>query len=211
MKKILLNVVVSLAIVGFAQTASVSASVVDFSTTVRSAFQANTDSTVALLDKAVAANAKGDKAGTVQALQASTTALEAEAKSSTGSLKDKLVGQVSNLKKLIPLAQAGLLKGNMLQKAVSLAKTALGANQIEKLIGSGNLISKVSGLTKNLNLVKTGLSVVGGSTASSGNSLINTALGSLSKLGKGGAVAKAAEPAVKSQLNSVLGLVKGIL
>ncbi|MFD1144013.1 hypothetical protein ACFQ4C_23005 [Larkinella insperata] len=211
MKKLVLSLTVALATAGFVQTAAAALPVPTPSATMHSAFQANTDSTVALLDKAVSASAKGDKAGTVQALQAGTTALEAEAKSSTGSLKDKLLGQVSNLKKLIPLAQSGLLKGNVLQKAVSLAKTALGANQLEKLMGGGNLISKVSGLTKNLNLVKTGLSALGGSSASSGNSLINTTLGSLSKLSKGGAVAKAAEPAVKSQLDSVLGLVKGIL
>jgi len=211
MKKIVLSLAVSIAATCYAQMASAASPVHSSTAIVSPLFQATTDSTVALLDKAVAANAKGDKAGTVKALQAGTTALETEAKSSKGSLKDKLLGQVGNLKKLIPLAQSGLLKGNLLQKAVSLAKTALGANQIEKLMGGGNLISKVSGLTKNLNLVKTGLSALGGSSANSGNSLINSALGSLSKLSKGGVAAKAAEPVVKGQLDSVLGLVKGIL
>lgn len=207
MKRTLLGFAVIFATTGYVQTTSAASP----AATVAPLLQTTTDSTVALLDKAVAANAKGDKAATVQALQAGTTALEAEAKSSTGSLKDKLLGQVGNLKKLLPLAQSGLLKGNVLQKAVSLAKTALGANQIEKLMGGGNLVSKVSGLTKNLNLVKTGLSALGGSSASSGNSLISTALGGLSTLSKGGVAAKAAEPAVKGQLDSVLGLVKGIL
>jgi hypothetical protein len=203
MKKIISCLVVLLAATGYVSTATAA--------TPTSFFQISSDSTAALLDKAVAANTSGDKAGTVKALQAGTTALETEAKSTTSSLKDKLLAQVANLKKLLPLAQSGLLKGDILTKAVSLAKTALGANQIEKLMGGGNLISKVTGLTSNLNLVKTGLSALGGSSASTGNSLITTALGGLSKLSKGGVVAKAAEPAVKGQLDSVLGFVKGIL
>jgi hypothetical protein len=203
MKKIISCLVVLLAATGYVSTATAA--------TPTSFFQISSDSTAALLDKAVAANTSGDTAGTVKALQAGTTALETEAKSTTSSLKDKLLAQVANLKKLLPLAQSGLLKGDILTKAVSLAKTALGANQIEKLMGGGNLISKVTGLTSNLNLVKTGLSALGGSSASTGNSLITTALGGLSKLSKGGVVAKAAEPAVKGQLDSVLGFVKGFL
>ncbi|RRA99146.1 hypothetical protein [Larkinella rosea] len=207
MKKIVLGLAVSIATAGFVSTA-VAASP---SFTPTAIVLIDADSTAALLDKAVTAYAKGAKAETVQALQAGTAALETEAKSSTGSFKDKLLAQVANLKKLLPLAQSGLLKGDVLQKAVSLAKTALGAGQIEKLMGGGNLVSKVAGLTSNLNLVKTGLSVLGGSNASTGNSLVTTALGGLSKLSKGGVVAKAAEPAVKGQLDSVLGFVKGIL
>ncbi|GAB3321709.1 hypothetical protein GCM10027299_16560 [Larkinella ripae] len=209
MKKIVVSLALSLAAVTSGQIAVAAPPVL--ASSVHPLIQPNADSTAALLDRAVAANAKGAKAETVQALQAGTTALETEAKSSTGSLKDKLLGQVGALKKLLPLAQSGLLKGDVLQKAVSLAKTVLGASQIEKLMGGGNLISKVSGLTSNLNLVKAGLSALGGSNASSGNSLVNTALSGLSKLSKGGPVAKAAEPAVKGQLNSVLSFVKGIL
>ena len=210
MKKILFCFAASIATISYAPTASATAPA-RVATTTLHPLQISSDSTAALLDKAVAASTKGDKAGTVKALQAGTTALETEAKSSTGSLKDKLLGQVGNLKKLIPLAQSGLLKGDILQKAVSLAKMALGANQVEKLMGGGNLLSKVTGLTSNLNLVKTGLSALGGSSASTGNSLITTALGGLSKLSKGGVAAKAAEPAVKGQLDSVLGFVKGVL
>ncbi|KAA9353706.1 hypothetical protein [Larkinella humicola] len=208
MKKILFCFATSIAAISYAPTAASAAIPARGATTM---LQISSDSTATLLDKAVEANAKGDKAGTAKALQAGTTALETEAKSSTGSLKDKLLGQVGNLKKLIPLAQSGLLKGDILQKAVSLAKMALGASQVEKLMGGGNLLSKVTGLTSNLNLVKTGLSALGGSSASTGNSLITTALGGLSKLSKGGVAAKAAEPAVKGQLDSVLGFVKGVL
>lgn len=209
MKKIVWGLAFSLAAAGSLQTTRAASPVLV--SAVNTLLPISTDSTVALLDQAVAANAKGAKAETVKALQAGTAALETEAKSSTGSLKDKLLGQVGNLKKLLPLAQSGLLKGDVLQKAVSLAKTALGASQVEKLMGGGNLVSKVSGLTKNLNLVKTGLSLLGGNSASSGNSLVNTALSGLTKLSKGGVAAKAAEPAVKGQLDSVLGFVKGIL
>ncbi|MGA0556272.1 hypothetical protein ACO2Q8_06465 [Larkinella sp. VNQ87] len=206
MKKIAISLAVLLTLSG-----PLSATAATQPATTSSVVQISAESIVSLLDKAVASNAKGDKAETVKALQEGTTALETEAKSSTGSLKDKLLGQVGNLKKLLPLAQSGLLKGDVLQKAVSLAKMALGANQVEKLMGGGNLVSKVSGLTSNLNLIKSGLSVLAGNSASQGNSLITSALGGLSKLSKGGPLAKAAEPAVKGQLDSVLGFVKGVL
>ncbi len=178
---------------------------------VESPAQTTTDSTVALLDKAVTAQAASDKAATVQALEASTTALETEAKTSTGSFKDKLLGQASNLKKLVPLATSGLLSGNILQKAVSLAKMAFAGNKIEQLMGGSNLLSSVGGLTSNLGILKSALPALGGGVASSGSSLIGSAISNVSKLSGGGAAATAAEPAVRSQLNSVLSFVKGAL
>lgn len=172
------------------------------------------DSTVALLDKAVAANQQGDKTATVQALQAGATAMETEAKSSTGSFKDKLVKQAANLKKLVPLLKTGGLSGNLLQKAVGLAKTAFAANKIETLLGggsSGSLLSNLGGITSNLGILKSALPSVGGSKASTGTSLVSGAISSLSKLGQAGPVASVAEPVVRSQLTGLLSLVKGIL
>ncbi|MBC8153873.1 MAG: hypothetical protein H7Z72_13270 [Bacteroidetes bacterium] len=173
--------------------------------------QSATDTTVALLDKAVTAQTAGDKAATAQALQASTNALEAEAKASSGGFKDKLLGQAGSLKKLIPLATSGMLGGGILQKAVGLAKMAFAGNKIEQLMGGASLLSNVGGLTSNLGILKSALPALGGGAASSGGSLITGALGGLSKLSGGGAAATVAEPAVRSQLNSVLSFVKGAI
>ena len=60
-----------------------------------------------LLDKAVSLTQKGDKSGTADALTQGVSALEKEAKSSDGSLKDKLLGKAGDLKNLIPLASSG--------------------------------------------------------------------------------------------------------
>lgn len=171
--------------------------------------QTTTDTTVMLLDKAVTAQKAGDKAATAQALQVGTNALEAEARTSSGSFKDNLLGQVGNLKKLIPLAASGVLSGGMLQKAVGLAKMAFAGDRIEQLMGGASLLPNVGGLTANLGILKSALPAVGGSTAMAGESLIGSALGNVARLSGGGATATAAEPAVRSQLNSVLSFAKG--
>lgn len=166
------------------------------------------DSTGASFDQAIAAQAKGDKAATVQALETSTATLESEAKKSKGSFKDKLASQAGNLKKLIPLAQSGLLKGDVLSKAMGLAKLAFGGSKLESLLSGASLLGKASALTGNLNLLQSGLSALGGSAQSSGGSMLSSALSSVSKLDSGGATA---EPAVRSQLGGVLNFVKGAL
>jgi hypothetical protein len=173
---------------------------------------ATTDSTQAaeaLLDKAVAAEASGDKAATATALKAGTAALEKEAKNNKGSLKDKLLGQVSNLSALIPLAESGMLGGGVLPKAAGLAKLLLAHQRIESLMGGNSMLSNVGAITSNLGMLKGGLSVLSPATQSSGNSLIGTAMSGLGKLSGGGPGASAMVPTVKNQLGSVLDLVKG--
>ena len=163
----------------------------------------------ALLDKAVAANKTGDKVATVQALQAGTTALETEAKGNSGSLKDKLLSQVSNLKTLIPLAESGMLGGGILPKAAGIAKLLVAHQRIEGLIAGASMLSNVGAITSNLGILKSGLSVLSPATQSSGNSLISAAMSGLGKLSGGGPATSALIPSVKGQLGSVLDLVKG--
>lgn len=167
-----------------------------------------TDSTAMMLDKAVSANASGDKGATVQALKASTASLEKTAANSKGDFKDKLMGQVGNLKKLIPLAESGILGGGVIQKAAGLAKMAIGANQINSLLGGGSLLGKASALTGGLSLLKGGLPSLGEISASTGGSLISSAMSAVGSLNSSGA---AAEPAVKSSLGNVLNFAKGVL
>lgn len=173
--------------------------------------KAVSDTAIVVLDQAVAASKTGDKSATVQALQTGATALETEAKTSTGSFKDKLTGQAGNLKKLIPAAKSGLLNAGVLQKAVSLAKMAFAANKIEKLMGGSNLLGSIGGLTSNLGVLQSVLPALGGGASGAGGSLISSALSSVSQLNGGGQTATAAEPALRGQLTSVLGFVKGVL
>ena len=165
------------------------------------------------LDNAVAALNKGDKATSAQELQTGIAAVEAEAQRKPSSFKDKILSQVDKLKTLLPLITGGGLSGGVLQKAVGLTKLASGAGRLDNLISAGSLIGKASQLTSGLKGLGSAMSVLGlgGGTQSAGQSLISSALSGVGKLNQGGAVAKAAEPAVKSQIGSVLNLVKGAL
>jgi hypothetical protein len=163
-----------------------------------------------LLDKAVIAEESGDKVAAFTALKAGTAALETEAKENKGSLKDKLLGQVGNLQALMPLLQGGGLGKGILSKAVSLAKLMIAHQRIEKMLGGGSIMGSLGGITKNMGLLKKGMSALSPATQSSANPLIDNALSGLGKLSKGGpAAANALMPTVKNQLGSVLDMVKG--
>ncbi len=164
----------------------------------------------AKLDLAVAALEKGNKAESAQALQSGISQLEAQTKKQPSSFGTKILSQVSKLKALLPLITGGGLSAGVLGKAVGLAKLASGAGRLENLVSAGSLIGKAGQLTGGLNGLGSAMSVLGGG-GSAGQSLISSALGSVGKLNQGGTVAKAAEPAVKSQIGSVLNFVKGAL
>ncbi len=174
-----------------------------------SATASQSGSTISHLDNAVAALNKGDKATTTQELQTGIAGMEADAQKSPTSFKTKLLSQASKLKALLPLIPTGALGNGVLGKAVSLAKLASGGNQLESILSAGSLLGKGSQLTSGLSGISSALSALGGK--SSGQSLISSALGTVSKLDQGGLVAKAAEPAVKTELGSVLNLIKGAL
>lgn len=168
-------------------------------------------SATAHLDNAVAALDKGNKSTSTQELQAGIAGLEAQAQSQPTSFKDKLLAQASKLKALLPLIPSGALGSGALGKAVSLAKLASGGSQLEGILSAGSLLGKGSQLTSGLTGIGSALSSLGGNSQSSGQSLVSTALGTVGKLDQGGLVAKAAEPAAKTQVGSVLNFVKGVL
>lgn len=174
-----------------------------------SAALAQNNSATTHLDNAVAALNKGDKAATTQELQTGIAGLEAEAQQKPTSFKAKLLAQASKLKALLPLIPTGALGNGVLGKAVSLAKLASGGNQLEGILAAGSILGKSSQLTKGLSGIGSALSALGGK--SSGQSLISSALATVGKLDQGGLVAKAAEPAVKSEIGSVLNFVKEAL
>ena len=124
-------------------------------------------------------------------------------------MKDKLLGQAGGLEKMLPLAQSGGLQGGVLAKAVGMAKLALLHQRVEKLLGgAGSLTSKLAPLTSNLKGLGGAMSILG-AAGKGGESMLSGALGGLSKLGQGGPMAAAAEPAVKGQIGNLLNFVKG--
>lgn len=173
--------------------------------------QDETQETEVLLDKAVDAQIAGNSEALLQSLNGGITALEKEAKADKSSFKDKLLSQVGVLQKLTPLVKSGLLKGDVLKKVVNTVKMLLAAKRVESLLGGSSLLSNVSGLTKNLGLMKMGMSALGGESQNQLSGLLSTAMSSVNSLGKGGMAAKAAEPAVKKQLAGLLDFVKGAI
>lgn len=166
------------------------------------------DSSEILLDRALNLSTANDHTATAMALSKSVEAIEKSSENTSGEFKDKLLGQVGNLKKLIPLAKTGGLQGGVLQKAIALVKMALGANQLSSILGGKSLLGKTAGLTSNLGLMKSGLSLLGGPSATSGGSLISGAMSSINLLKTGGA---AAEPKVRDSLGGVLNFAKGLI
>lgn len=163
----------------------------------------------AQLDKAVALSAKGDTTGTVEALTAGTAALETEAKSSTGSLKDKLLSKVGDLKSLIPLASGGKLQSGILGKAVSAVKMLVGANRISSLLGKGDsgLLGNASSVTSSLGLIKAGSSILGSGTQNELSGVLGEATKAAGSLDKKGLAGKLAATASSSSLGSIVKLV----
>jgi len=173
--------------------------------------QDSSSTATAHLDSAVAALAKGDKTKTTEELKTGIAGLEAEAQQKPTSFKTKLLSQASKLKALLPLIPTGALGSGLLGKAVDLAKLASGGNKLEGLLAAGSLIGKGSQLTSGLSGIGSALSSLSGTSQSTGQSLLSKALSTVSKLDQGGLTAKAAEPAAKTQISSLLNLVKGVL
>ena len=170
-------------------------------------------STEALLDKAASLSEKGDNAGTAEALTQGATALENEAKDSSGDLKDKILGKVGNLKSLASLASGGKLQNGILGKAVSAIKMLIGANRINKLLGKGDsgLLGNAAGLASSLGLIKAGSSILGSEQQGSLNSLLGEASKSVSEVDKKGIAGKVAATAATKQLGSIVKLVSSSL
>ncbi|MHA4739730.1 hypothetical protein [Dyadobacter sp. MSC1_007] len=166
-----------------------------------------------LLDKAMSLSEKGDKSGTADALTEGVSALEKEAKSSDGTLKDKILGKAGALKSMIPLASAGKLNTGVLGKVVNAVKMLIGANRISSLLGKGEsgLLGNAASLTSNLGLIKAGSSILGSGSQSQLNGLLGEATKSVAGLDKKGPAAKIASAASSKQLGSIVKLVSSAL
>jgi len=174
---------------------------------------AQDSTTVALLDKAVTLSEKGANDSTAAALTTATTALETEAKSSTGSLKDKLLSKVGDLKSMIPLASAGTLQKGLLGKAVNAIKMLIGANKISSLLGKGEsgLLGNAASLTSSLGLIKAGSSVLGKESGSQLSGLLGEATKAVGGLNSNGITGKLAAKASSQSLGSIVKLVGSAL
>jgi hypothetical protein len=166
-----------------------------------------------LLGSALKMQENGDNNGLASTLTSLSGVLEKEVEDGEENEFSKgLKSQMGGLKALIPLASKGEVKAGPLQKLINTIRMLAGANRVKKLLGgkSGGLGSNLGALSSGLNLMKAGSSVLG-DKSSGMSSLLDGALGNVSKLGGGGVAAKAAEPALTKQLGGILDLAKGIL
>ena len=169
--------------------------------------------TTGLLDKAMALFEKGDHAGTANALTEGTAAIETEAKSSNGALKDKLLSKVGSLKSMIPLVSAGKLQSGILGKAINAVKMLIGSNRISGLLGKGEsgLLGNAASLTSSLGLIKAGSSILGSDQQTSLNKLLGEASKTAGEVDKKGVAGKVAATAASKQLGSIVKLVSSAL
>lgn len=166
-----------------------------------------------LFDKAMSLQGKGDNKAFGSALSMATNALETEAKASKTDFASKMLGQVGVLNTMLPLASKGMVKEGPLQKVVNTVKLLIGANKISSMLGGGSsLIGKAAGLKSNLGLMQMGMSALGGGSQQDKlGAMIGSAMSNVDLLGKGGLVAKKAEPALKTQLGGLMDLAKRML
>jgi len=152
-------------------------------------------------------NDDSDKTELTTNLTSLTAAVEKEANDGEGQFKKQLLGQVGNIKNIIPMVTGGTAKGGIIQKLIQTIKMLVGANRVSKMLGGGSLLGKGAGLAGNLNMMKAGASLFGEKESSGFTSLIGNIAGSTSKLDGGGMAAKAAETALKPQLGNLMGMV----
>lgn len=168
-------------------------------------FSQNTED---LLNSVLSMHEKKDSKGLSSALTNLSKGIENEANTNGGDFKTQLLGQASNLKKLIPLASQGMVKKGPLEKIINTVRILLGANRVSNLLGGGNLVSKAAGLKSGLQLMNVGSSMLGKDSTIPG--LISGALNNVDKLGGNAIASNAAEKALPSQLGGLLSAVKGL-
>ncbi len=161
------------------------------------------------MDNALAMSEKGDNAGLEASLSKISTQVDTQANDSKSDFSDKLLSASGGLKTMIPMLSKGAGKLGDLQKLFSTIKLLMGAHKLSNMLGGGgSLLSQAAGLKSNLGLMKMGASILGGKSDQM-TSLLGSAMSGVAQLEKGGMGAKAAEPALKKQLGSILDLAKG--
>ena len=164
-----------------------------------------------LFEKALSLTQKGDHEASGNALGLAAIALEKEAGPAGSPLNSKLLGQVNDLKAIIPLASQGKIKGDALSKLVNKVKLLIGINRLNNSISGGKkgLLGNSSSLLNNLALVKAGSSALGGNVQSGKvENLIGKAMKSVGKLDKKGLLANLAAGASKRKLGRLVSLVQ---
>lgn len=163
-----------------------------------------------LLEKTITLSKSDKNSALPEALKSASFALEGEANTRGNEMKDKLLGQVGVLKGLIPLAQAGTLKTDVLSKVVNTIRLLVGANQINNILTEGKdaLLGNGESLASSINLLQSGKAVLDSKQQDKLGSLLDVASETVKKLDGKDASAKVAASSAKKTLGKIVDFVK---
>ena len=138
--------------------------------------------------------------------------LKDEVGQSKTSFAPKLLSQVSALSGLIPSIKKGSADMSLVQKIISTVKTLVAANRLKGLLNGGSLLGKGAQVGNSVNLLQSGMSLLGGGASSDKlGKLLNVVGKKSGKLDKSGLFGKLAGKAVTKKLGSSLNLLNGLI
>lgn len=166
-----------------------------------------------ILDNVISMSESNNGSQMASLLSQGVSMIEKEANTGNPAIKDKLLGQVSNLKGLIPLATSGKLNVGNLTKIVNTVKMLVAANRLKNMIGGGksSLLGKGSDITNSLNLLQGASSVLGSGLSDQFSKLLGSTTKSVGKLDKKGLFGNLAAGATEKKLGKLVNLVSGAL
>ena len=167
---------------------------------------------ISMLDDAMGLLAQGDQKKSGQVLGTAMNLLTQTTSASSGDFASKILGQTSNLSKLIPALNSGTANISSVQKIIQTIKMLYGAMNLNQMVKGGSLLGNSAALLSNVELLKGGLSVLeGGSSVDMITKSLDKIVKKAPKLEKTGFFANMANKAVTKKLESSLGLLGGLI
>ncbi|MFT5884670.1 MAG: hypothetical protein ACI9IP_001127 [Arcticibacterium sp.] len=166
-----------------------------------------------ILDNAMSMIKSGNNNNKVAAILGDAVmSLKDEVVQSQTSFAPKLLSQVTALAGLIPSIKKGNVDLTLVQKIISTVKTLVAAQRLKGLLSGGSLSGKGSEVGNNVNLLKSGMSLLGGGSSVDKLSKTLNMVGKKSgKLDKSGMFASMAQKAIGKKLGSSLNLLSGLI
>lgn len=163
-----------------------------------------------LLDKTITLSESGKVVELTETLKSATFALESEAYTRGFEMKDKLLGKVRILEKLIPLSSEGGLNPDILRKEVNTIRLLVGANHINNLLSEGKdgLIGNEDCLRSSVNLLQLGKEVLDNKKKEKLGSLLKIVSETVTKLDENDTNTRVAASSTIKTLEKIVDLVK---
>lgn len=163
-----------------------------------------------LLDSTITLSKNGNNIPLTETIKSASTTLKVWAHTRGFDMQDKLLYQVELLNGLIPIAEAGNLKTEELNKVVNTIKLLVGINQINNLLSEGKnaLLGNAKSITSSINLLQIGKVILDSRQQNRLGSLLDIASKTVKKLDEKDSGAKMAASSIKNTLEKIVNLVK---